>query len=157
MTGRLPLAVHGVSKYYGPVVALDDVTLDVKAGEIYALLGLNGAGKTTLIRILLGMVHPTSGRVELGHRSTADRSVWADVGYLVETAAAYPELTVVENLEVIRRLRRLRSRTAVDEAVELFGLGPLRQQTRPGVVARQRPASRSRQGHAAPACTAAAG
>lgn len=124
MSRRLPLAVHGVSKCYGPVVALDDVTLDVKAGEIYALLGLNGAGKTTLIRILLGMVHPTRGRVELGHRSTADRSVWADVGYLVETAVAYPELTVVENLEVVRRLRRLKSRTAVDEAVELFGLGP---------------------------------
>ncbi len=124
MSGRLRLAVHGVSKCYGPVVALDDVTLDVKAGEIYALLGLNGAGKTTLIRILLGMVHPTSGRVELGHRPTADRSVWADVGYLVETAAAYPELTVVENLEVVRRLRKLSSRTAVDEAVELFGLRP---------------------------------
>jgi len=124
MSGRLRLAVHGVSKHYGPVVALDDVTLDVEAGEIYALLGLNGAGKTTLIRILLGMVHPTSGRVELGHRPTGDRSVWADVGYLVETAAAYPELTVVENLEVVRRLRKLSSRTAVDEAVELFGLRP---------------------------------
>ena len=93
------------------------------AGEVYALLGLNGAGKTTLIRMLLGMVRPTAGRLEVAGRPVADRSVWAQVGYLVETPSAYPDLTVRENLEVARRLRRLPDAGVVDEAVDRFGLG----------------------------------
>ena len=58
-------ASRSVSKRYGSVLAVDDVTLEVRPGEVYALLGLNGAGKTTLIRMLLGMVRPTAGQVEL--------------------------------------------------------------------------------------------
>ena len=57
--------VSGMTKRYGQVVAVDDVTLEVRPGEIYALLGLNGAGKSTLIRTLLGMVRPTGGTVRL--------------------------------------------------------------------------------------------
>lgn len=70
------IAVEGVGKCYGDVLALDDVTLRVQPGEIYALLGLNGAGKTTLIRILLGMVGPTRGHVALFGRParTPDRT-----------------------------------------------------------------------------------
>jgi ABC-2 type transport system ATP-binding protein len=112
----------GASKDYGAVRALDRVSLEVGAGDIYALLGLNGAGKTTLIRLVLGMVRPTAGSVEVLGRSTRDRTVWASVGYLVETASAYPDLTVRENLEVVRALRRLPRRAVVDEAIELFGL-----------------------------------
>ena len=114
------------SKSYGEVSAVDGVSLRVEAGEIYALLGLNGAGKTTLIRVLLGMVRPTAGRVAL-FGATIDRRtqrVWSDVGYLVETPAAYPELTVWENLEVVRRLRRVADRSVVDDTIERLGLGP---------------------------------
>ncbi|MGH3480943.1 MAG: ABC transporter ATP-binding protein [Nocardioidaceae bacterium] len=117
------VSFRGVSKRYGSVLAVDDVTLSVKKGQIYALLGLNGAGKTTLIRMLLGMVRPTAGAVKLAGRSLRDRSVWADVGYLVESPAAYPELTVRENLELVRRLRKVPARGAVDDAIEMFGLG----------------------------------
>jgi ABC-2 type transport system ATP-binding protein len=118
--------VVAVSKSYGDVLAVDDVSLRVEAGEIYALLGLNGAGKTTLIRLLLGMVRPTGGRVTLfGARvDRSARGVWSEVGYLVETPAAYPELTVRENLHVIRRLRRIANRSAVDDAIERLSLGP---------------------------------
>jgi ABC-2 type transport system ATP-binding protein len=118
--------VVNMSKSYGDVLAVDRVSLRVEAGEIYALLGLNGAGKTTLIRVLLGMVRPAGGRVAL-FGATIDRHshrVWSDVGYLVETPAAYPELTVRENLDVVRRLRRIGDRTVVDDTIERLGLGP---------------------------------
>ena len=118
--------VVDVSKSYGDVLAVDRVSLRVEAGEIYALLGLNGAGKTTLIRVLLGMVRPNGGRVALFGAAINRRTheVWSDVGYLVETPAAYPELTVLENLEVVRRLRRIADRSVVDDTIERLGLGP---------------------------------
>jgi ABC-2 type transport system ATP-binding protein len=117
--------VTEVSKSYGEVLAVDRVSLRVEAGEIYALLGLNGAGKTTLIRVLLGMVRPTVGRVALFGAAIDRRAqrVWSDVGYLVETPAAYPELTVRENLDVVRRLRRIADRSVVDDTIERLGLG----------------------------------
>ncbi|MFF0902879.1 UNVERIFIED_CONTAM: ABC transporter ATP-binding protein [Kocuria sp. CPCC 205316] len=116
------LRLQGVSKHYGSVRAVDRVSLEVRPGELYALLGLNGAGKTTVMRTVLGMVRPSAGAVTILGRGPGDRSVRAEVGYLVEAASAYPELTVRENLEVARRLRRLRSPTAVQDAVEVFGL-----------------------------------
>ena len=118
------ITVRGVSKDYGQVVAVDNVTLDVQPGEVYALLGLNGAGKTTLIRMLLGMVRATAGCLEVTGRPVGDRRVWSQVGYLVESPSAYPELTVRENLEVVRRLRKVDARSSVDDAIDLFGLRP---------------------------------
>ncbi len=115
--------VRSVGKRYGTVAALDDVSLAVRPGEVYALLGLNGAGKTTLIRMLLGMVRPSSGHVRLLGRPVGDRGAFAHVGYLVETASAYPSLSVRENLEVVRRLRRLQDPTAVDDVIERLALG----------------------------------
>ncbi|MGW6502028.1 ABC transporter ATP-binding protein [Nonomuraea angiospora] len=106
------------------MTAVDDVTLHVQAGQVYALLGLNGAGKTTLIRMLLGMIAPTAGTVRVLGADVAagERTAWARVGYLVEAAAAYPELTVRENLEVIRRLRRLPG--TADDIIERLALAP---------------------------------
>ncbi len=75
------ITVRGVSKRYGQVMAVDNVTLDVQPGEVYALLGLNGAGKTTLIRMLLGMVRPTSGSVEITKRRVTDRAVWSQTSH----------------------------------------------------------------------------
>jgi ABC-2 type transport system ATP-binding protein len=118
------ITVRGVSKHYGQVVAVDNVTLEVQPGEVYALLGLNGAGKTTLIRMLLGMVRPTAGSLEVAQRRVSDRAVWSQVGYLVESPSAYPELSVRENLEVVRRLRKIDDRSSVDSAIDLFGLRP---------------------------------
>ncbi|MFI9847622.1 ABC transporter ATP-binding protein [Nonomuraea sp. NPDC051941] len=118
------IEVTHLSKRYRDVPAVDDVTLHVRQGQIYALLGLNGAGKTTLIRMLLGMIAPTGGSVRvLGAAvSAGDRSAWARTGYLVEAASAYPELTVRENLEVIRRLRRLPG--TAEEIIERLALAP---------------------------------
>ncbi len=127
MNGAEPaIATHIIAKRYGDVAAVDGVDLRVNPGEIYALLGLNGAGKTTLIRMLVGMVRPTSGSASiLGHdirRATGD--LWASVGYLVETPSAYPELTVEENLRLAWRLRRMTDPDRVRTVVEELGLTP---------------------------------
>jgi ABC-2 type transport system ATP-binding protein len=116
---------HRLVKQYGDVTAVDNLSLRVERGEIYAFLGLNGAGKTTTIRLLLGMVKATSGEARvLGRKIGAhEKGLWRSVGYLVETADAYPELTVRENLEAMRRLRPGTEADAVERIIELLDLG----------------------------------
>lgn len=118
------IETNNLTKQYGDVTAVAGLSLRVARGEIYAFLGLNGAGKTTTIRMLLGMVKPTAGEAQvLGTRiRLGDKKPWASVGYMVETPHAYPELTVRENLEVMRRLRPGTGRKDVDRIIELLGL-----------------------------------
>jgi ABC-2 type transport system ATP-binding protein len=124
MDSGYAISADGLTKRYGAIRAVDDVSLRVGRGEIYAFLGLNGAGKTTTIRMLLGMIRPSAGAAYLlGKPVRADaRELWARVGYLVETPHAYPELTVRENLEVFRRLRGLGDVNVVEWTIERLGL-----------------------------------
>ncbi|MGA9534123.1 MAG: ABC transporter ATP-binding protein, partial [Anaerolineales bacterium] len=119
------LQTHALSKNYGAVRAVDGLSLCVDPGEIYAFLGLNGAGKTTTIRMLLGMIRPTTGHAEvLGKEIRPGQGPWADVGYLSEEPRAYPGLTVRENLEIFRRLRPGLAPAAIGRAIDRFGLVP---------------------------------
>jgi ABC-2 type transport system ATP-binding protein len=113
-----------LGKRYGDVTAVDQLSLRVGEGEIYAFLGLNGAGKTTTLRMLLGMIKPTCGSATvLGRRiRLGSKEPWAQVGYLVEMPHAYPELTVYENLEVARRLHPGTERKAISQVIECLGL-----------------------------------
>jgi len=122
----LAIETQNLGKHYGDVVAVDQLSLRVTEGEIYAFLGLNGAGKTTTIRMLLGMIRPTSGSARvLGTRvRLGSTEPWAQVGYLVEIPYAYPELTVHENLEAARRLHPGTASQAVDGMIEQLGLAP---------------------------------
>jgi ABC-type multidrug transport system ATPase subunit len=118
----------GLTKRYGSVTAVDGIELDVEAGDIYGFLGPNGSGKTTTVRILLGLVLPTAGTVEvLGAPIPKHaRSVLHRVGALVEAPAAYGHLGARANLSIFdaagpggsRRTRRAR----IDEALEQVGL-----------------------------------
>ncbi len=118
------IETHQLVKRFGDVTAVDGLSLRVARGEIYAFLGLNGAGKTTTIRMLLGMIKPNAGEAHLlGTRiRTGEIKMWDAVGYLVETPHAYPELTVRENLEAMRRLRPGTDPKSVARAIELMGL-----------------------------------
>ncbi len=113
-----------LSKFYGVVRAVHDVNLRVKPGEIYGFLGLNGAGKTTTIRALLGMIHASEGNVKvLGQTlGPGGRGPWAQVGHLVESPSAYPELSVRENLDIARRLHEIGNWRVVDDVIERLGL-----------------------------------
>ena len=118
------IETNNLVKRFGKVTAVDGLSLRVERGEIYAFLGLNGAGKTTTIRLLLGMIRPTAGEVYiLGNKiAHSEKKPWASVGYLVETADAYPELTVRQNLEAMRRLRPGVEAKAVNRVIEQLGL-----------------------------------
>lgn len=118
------IKTKNLTKKFGDVLAVDDVTLTVCKGEIYGFLGLNGAGKTTTIRMLLGMIRPTAGSVTLNGviGESGNFPIWENVGYLVETPYAYPELTVRENLEIFRKLRRIPERSSVDRIMGLLNI-----------------------------------
>jgi ABC-2 type transport system ATP-binding protein len=123
----LAVITSGLTKRYrGDVLAVHDVSLRVARGEIYAFLGLNGAGKSTTIRMLLGMIRPTAGHAEVfGERVQAGATaLWRRVGHLVESATAYPELTVRENLDVARRLASVADGQVVDRMIERLALEP---------------------------------
>ncbi len=118
------ITVSGLTKRYGDLVAVDNLSLHIEPGEIYGFLGLNGAGKTTTIRMLLGMIRPSTGAVSLFGTKVqpGQMSIWEHVGYMVDTPHAYPDLTVRENLEIIRRLRKLNNTDAVEEVIEQLKL-----------------------------------
>jgi len=119
------IETNHLTKKFGKFTAVDDINLCVRKGEIYGFLGLNGAGKTTTIRMLTGMIRPTAGTAYLnGQKVTAGNShLWEKVGYLVEVPYSYPDLTVRENLEIIRRLRFLPDDSTVDAIIEKLQLG----------------------------------
>ena len=97
------IETRGLTKRYGPAAAVDDLTLRVRRGEVYGFLGPNGAGKTTTLRMLLGLVRPTSGQaVVLGAPPGAPDGL-ARIGALVEAPAFYPYLSGRDNLRVLAR------------------------------------------------------
>ncbi len=118
------IETNNLSKNYGDVFAVNKVNLRVKRGEIYGFLGLNGAGKTTTIRALLGMIRPTDGNVTvLGQvLGQGGRGPWAQVGHLVESPSAYPDLSVRENLEIARRLQGIQNPKVVEEAMDKLSI-----------------------------------
>jgi branched-chain amino acid transport system ATP-binding protein len=101
------LAVSGLSAHYGRAHILDDVALDVGAGEVVVLLGRNGAGKSTTMKSIMGLVPPSAGRVTFRGTDLAGRLphsiARAGIGYVPEDRRVFSELTVLENLEVGRK------------------------------------------------------
>src|SRR3990170_5292885 len=113
-----------LTKNFGSFTAVKSLNLNIHQGESYGFIGLNGAGKTTTIRMLLGMIKPTIGRVALfGEKvNTGSAKIWSKVGFLVETATAYPELSVIENLEASRKLHQLSDEKLTNKVMEKLNL-----------------------------------
>ncbi len=108
-----------LTKVFGTVTAIDDVSFHVAAGEIVGFLGPNGAGKTTAMRILAGVFPPTMGRASIAGHDVLDEPMEARraLGYFPEYAPFYPDLSVVEYLHFVGRLKRI-DRTTRRAAVE---------------------------------------
>ena len=122
------ITARGLSRRFGPRIAVDDVSLEVTPGEIVALLGPNGAGKTTTMRLLAGLIAPTTGSVTIDgiHLTRATGSALRSrIGFLTEAPGLWDRLTVRENLRVYAGLYALAHPDAVvDSTLETFGLVP---------------------------------
>jgi len=137
--------VRELTKRYGNgVVAVDQVSLGVRRGEVYGFLGPNGAGKTTTLRVLLGLVAPSAGHVRVLGRPPGDPAALARIGSLVEGPAFYPYLSGRDNLRVLTRYagvpeRRvpevLRTVDLADRGGDRFGTYSLGMKQRLGVAA----------------------
>lgn len=92
----MTLTINSVSKRYGDVVALDDVTFDVRPGELFGFVGSNGAGKTTTMRIVLGVLAADSGEVRLDGRPV-DLQVRRTIGYMPENGGCTPRCRSARN------------------------------------------------------------
>ena len=121
------IEVEGLVKEFNGRRVLHDVTFHVERGEVFGLLGPNGAGKTTTIRILLGLLEPTSGKaLVLGGRLSENRELRSRVGVVLEGDGLFSQLTAYENLEFYARVYGLKSTVErgkrIREVLELAGL-----------------------------------
>ena len=117
------IETRGLTKRYGSrVLAVDDLDLTVRQGEIYGFLGSNGAGKTTTMRMLMGHTTPSSGTATvLGERPGSEAAL-SQVGALIETPAFYPYLSGRDNLQVMARYSGSASKSRIEEVLEQVGL-----------------------------------
>ena len=123
-TTKLPIRGEQVTKRFGPAVALDHLTFEIRRGEVFGLLGPNGAGKTTLLRTILDIIRPDSGRVELFGRTfrPEDRD---RIGYLPEERGLYPRQpvgAVLDYLGMLKGMSAASARTERSRWLERFGL-----------------------------------
>ena len=123
-SGEVVLRTRNLSKHYGKRLAVDNLNLEVKRGEIFGFLGPNGAGKTTTIRMALGLIAPSSGNVEiLGHDVATHRGhILPRVGALVETPALYLYMSGRNNLRAVGSVLGGVPDERIDAVLELVGL-----------------------------------
>lgn len=123
MVGSLAIEARDVRKRFGPVTALDGLSLTVAAGEIYGLLGPNGSGKTTFIRILAGLVKPDAGTVSVFGSPPRAVVAGGGVGYMTQAPALYGELSIDENLRFFATLEGVADPAPkIEDALRRVGL-----------------------------------
>lgn len=122
------LKTRNLSKEYSGGYVVRNLNMKIKKGDIYGFLGQNGAGKTTTIRMILGLIKPTSGLVELFGETLSKRSyqVFRRISSIIEYPGAYENLTAVENLEIHRKLMGIREKGSIEEVLNLVGLSETR-------------------------------
>ena len=118
------LRTIGLTKYFGKIAAAKDLNLELRRGEVFGFLGPNGAGKSTTVGMILGLVAPTSGSIELfGQKLEGHRwSVLRRVGAIIEEPAFYPYLSGRDNLDAIARAIGGVKKTKIDEVLERVNL-----------------------------------
>lgn len=123
MTNHCLAELSGVTKRFGSTLALDQLDLDVRQGELLALLGPNGAGKTTAISLLLGLLQPDSGSVRLFGQGASSKETRRQLGVMMQEAALAPELRVREQIDLVASYYP--DPLTAQEALEITGTAPL--------------------------------
>ena len=130
LKGQIAIGATDLTKQFGSFTAVKHVTAQVRYGEIYGLLGANGAGKTTTIKMLCGLLEPTSGDMELAGSAASLRSpeVRQKIGYMSQKFSLYNDMSIDENLRLLRRrLRRAGGRDRREEELGAVVFGSRRQ------------------------------
>ena len=119
------IKVQNISKHFGSLKAVDDLSFEVQAGQVFGFLGQNGSGKSTTIRMLLSLIHPTSGHIEIfGKRIEKNReAILEQVGAIIERPDLYPYLSAREHLELFAKVRKQKIGEAdINATLEKVGL-----------------------------------
>ena len=127
------IVARGLTRRFGSVVAVDHLDLTVARAQVYGFLGPNGSGKSTTIRMLCGLLLPTSGNIEvLGYKIPQQaEALKRRIGYMTQKFSLYDDLTVVENLDfvaAVHEFHRAPARARIDELCGRYQLGELRKQ-----------------------------
>jgi len=124
MNNETVLKLSRITKTYGKVVAVDDVNMTIKKGDIYGLIGKNGAGKTTLLRLVSSLAFADSGEIELFNETTEKglQDARTRMGCVIEMPALYPNLSAVQNLEYYQRVKGIPNKSIINETLKLVGL-----------------------------------
>lgn len=120
--GEYILKTRNLCKSYGNKMVLDDITMEIKKGEIYGFIGKNGAGKTTLMKIICNLASVTKGDVELFGENKIRSTSSNRIGSMIEHPALYGDLTAVQNLEIQRRNIGATNKDLIRNSLETVGL-----------------------------------
>ncbi len=123
------IEISNLSKNYGDITAVDDISLDVYSGEMFGLVGPDGAGKTSTLRILCGLISLDKGKVTVLNKdlSIEKREIQKSIGYLSQKFSLYGDLTIDENIEFFAEIHNVRDyHTRRDELLEFTRLTPFR-------------------------------
>ncbi|MCL2298662.1 MAG: ABC transporter ATP-binding protein [Firmicutes bacterium] len=119
------LQTQGLTKKYGEFPALDGVSLTLREGDIYGLVGRNGAGKTTFFKCVMGLAKPTAGEVVIGGESAGLHAARRQIGFMIGLSF-FPYLNPKENLEVLCRVKGVRAKGEANRLLKLVGLDGVR-------------------------------
>ncbi len=119
------IKVENISKHFGALKAVDDLSFEVQAGQVFGFLGQNGSGKSTTIRMLLSLIHPSSGNIELFGKSIQKNrdSILEQVGAIIERPDLYPYLSATEHLQLFAKVRKQKiEASSITSTLEKVGL-----------------------------------
>ena len=125
------LKTKSLSKEYKKIVALENINISIKKGDIYGLIGENGAGKTTLTRLITGLIYQTNGEIELFEEMEASKlsKQRRRIGCIIESPVLYEDMTAKQNLEIIRVQMGIPGKGCIDEVLNLVNLPDTKSKT----------------------------
>ena len=116
------IEIENLTKTFGTQTVISDISMTLVSGKIYGLVGRNGSGKTMLMRVIAGLVSPSSGQLLFDGKNRVDAD--PNIGIMIENASLYPELSGRENLRLLASIRKRATNEEIDQAIRRVGLEP---------------------------------